>query len=214
MPHEGAGWCPEGRHPARRGNRRPGVHYVPCCAASAPGVPVRRPTTTCLPRRARRGRGPVPTYGARSGETPLLLRDAPGPAGVRGSFVDPERDVGNPSPMCTGSAAQGDRRRPPGGSTTTPGRRSRSGCGRIPAPHRTHTGHGSHDPRRGTPPEATCIGVTGRVARRRPCRGAPVELVTPSATSATPARPPRPPVSPAAVPPGAPWGRVTPSIST
>lgn len=90
-----------------------------------------------------------------------------------------------PSPMCTGSAAQGDRRRPPGGSTTTPGRRSRSGCGRIPAPHRPHTGHGSHDPRRGTPPEAACIGVTGRVvARRRPCRGAPVELVTPSATSA------------------------------
>jgi len=52
--------------------------------ASASGVPVRRPTTTCLPRRAVRG---VPDRLVRSpdqGGRVLLCRTAPGWPGVRG----------------------------------------------------------------------------------------------------------------------------------
>jgi len=55
--------------------------------ASASGVPIRRPTTTCLPRRAARG-GPGPrTRSPGRGGRVLLCRTAPGRPGVRDHFV-------------------------------------------------------------------------------------------------------------------------------
>jgi len=55
--------------------------------ASASGVPVRRPTTTCLPRRAVRGVLDRHVRSPEQGGRVLLCRTAPGRPGVRGFFV-------------------------------------------------------------------------------------------------------------------------------
>jgi hypothetical protein len=88
---------------AREGDRRPPTRLSSSrralrvvIVASASSVPVRRPTTTCLPRRAVRGAPDRHVRSPEQGGRVLLCRTAPGRPGVRGFFVvgDAEHNKG------------------------------------------------------------------------------------------------------------------------
>lgn len=151
-------------------HRVPGVHYTSCFPASAPGVPLRRPTTTCLPRRAARGEPrsscTEPCWGGRV----LLLRTALGQHGSASSFYPVTRSTARLRVVCTGSDAVRIR-------TTTNRSHSGSGCAAIHPHGRKRMGGGAG---RGPPGGARRF--------RRPHRPAPEQVGAACAAEPVPRR--------------------------